>query len=132
MQGSRLILIAAVSSLAFASRPAFAMSRDVRSVIVAGEYGMLGGTLLGIASLPLARSGRSVFIGTSVGLYLGIVAGIYYIHHRDDPGNPLRRAARERQLEPRDPTRDDPAEGGGLLSRAASPLFQAQVQILRF
>lgn len=30
-------------------------------------------------------------MGTSVGLYLGIVVGLYFIHHRNDPQNPLAR-----------------------------------------
>jgi hypothetical protein len=69
--------------------PAAAMSRDVRSVIVTGAYGALGGTAIGLVLYPVTHSARGVFIGTSVGLYLGIIAGLYHIHHRDDPMNPL-------------------------------------------
>ena len=73
-----------------AATPARAMDRDVRAVLVAGGYGLLAGTALGLVSYPLTRDTRSIFIGTSVGLYLGLIAGIYYINNRDDPGNPLR------------------------------------------
>ena len=69
--------------------PAWAVDRDVRAVLTTSAYGVAGGTLLGLASLPLHRSGRSVFMGTSLGLYLGAIVGFYYIGHRDDRGNPL-------------------------------------------
>jgi|GEM_PF-3697583 len=71
---------------------AHAVSRNVKSVITAAEYGVLGGLGLGLIALPLTREGKSVFMGVSIGLYLGILAGFYHIEHRDDPGNPLRRA----------------------------------------
>ncbi len=70
-----LLLIALVAALGLSqSRPALAIDRDVRSVIIAGGYGILGGTVLGAASYPLTRDLRSVFLGTSIGLYLGIIA----------------------------------------------------------
>jgi hypothetical protein len=67
-----------------------ALDRDTRSVLVAGGYGLLGGTVLGLASYPLTRDPRSIFIGSAVGLYLGILVGIYYDIERDNPQNPLR------------------------------------------
>jgi hypothetical protein len=83
--------LALLALAAFAgARPAHAIDRDVRAVIVAGEYGLLGGTVLGLATLPFTESARSVFQGTSLGLYLGIAVGFYYVMHRDDAENPLR------------------------------------------
>ena len=67
-----------------------AMDRDVKSVIVAGEYGLVGGTILGLATVPFSQNIRTIFIGSSAGLYLGIAVGFYYITHRDDPDNPFR------------------------------------------
>src|SRR5579885_1112657 len=85
------ILPASVLALAFlVPRPAGAIDRDLRSVLVGGGYGLLGGTALGLASYPLTRDARSIWIGSSVGLYLGIVIGVYNAIARDDPGNPLR------------------------------------------
>src|SRR3954469_16001642 len=79
--------------LLFASvlpRPVMALDRDVRSVLVGGGYGLLGGTLVGLVSYPLTRDARSIFIGSSVGLYLGIMVGAYNAIDRGNPDNPLR------------------------------------------
>lgn len=111
--------------LSFAcSKPALAIDRDVRSVIVAGGYGILGGTILGLASYPLTRDGRSVFIGSSVGLYLGIIAGIYYVMDRDNPENPLR--ARELTDLPR------LASSPGEASPVPPPLVSFRFAVARF
>ncbi|MCM2279366.1 MAG: hypothetical protein NDJ89_14925 [Oligoflexia bacterium] len=67
-----------------------ALDRDQRAIAVGIFYGAGAGTVLGLASLPLARSGKGVFMGTSIGLYLGLVAALYHIGHREDPENPLR------------------------------------------
>src|SRR5579885_2654351 len=84
------ILPASVLALAFlVPRPAGAIDRDMKSILVGGGYGLLGGTALGLASYPLTRDPRSIWIGTSVGLYLGILIGVYNAISRDDPGNPL-------------------------------------------
>ena len=50
---------------------------------------MVLGTAAGIAAWPFHRQLRSVLMGTSIGLYLGIAVGIYYINNRNDPQNPL-------------------------------------------
>ena len=39
--------------------------------------------------LPFSQNVRTVFIGTSVGLYLGIVVGLYYVYDRYDQESPL-------------------------------------------
>ncbi len=67
-----------------------AMDQDVRAVLVAGTYGLGAGTLLGIASYPFTNKVRGIFVGSSIGLYLGLIMGAYYISNRYDPGNPLR------------------------------------------
>ena len=76
-----------ISSMAPA--PARAMDRDLRDVLVIGLYGAVAGTVLGLVSFPLTGQAKSIFIGSSAGLYLGLVAGVYYISYRDDPTNPL-------------------------------------------
>ncbi|HLE00907.1 MAG TPA: hypothetical protein VJB59_11640 [Bdellovibrionota bacterium] len=94
----RAFLISLVSLvLANALLPvqARAIDRDVRSVLVAGGYGILGGTVLGLAAFPFTRDGRSIAVGTSIGLYLGIAAGFYYISHREELGDSLRGERRD-------------------------------------
>ena len=71
-----------------------AIDRDLRSVLVGGGYGLLGGTLVGLVSYPLTRDARSIFIGSSVGLYLGLVVGAYNAIDRDSPGNVCTRMTR--------------------------------------
>ena len=69
--------------------PAQGASRAVKDVVTAGLYGVMGGTVLGLISLPFTRDLRTVFMGTSIGLYLGLVVGIYHTDNYDDPRNPL-------------------------------------------
>lgn len=66
-----------------------AMSSDVRTVLTTGVYGIVGGTVLGLAAYPFTRSTRGIFIGTAIGLYFGLAAGIYHINNRDNPENPF-------------------------------------------
>lgn len=67
-----------------------AVSRDVKTVLAAGGWGILGGTVLGLISIPFTGNFKGVFMGTSIGLYLGIAGGFYHLAHQDDPTNPLR------------------------------------------
>ncbi len=81
------VLAVVLLGVAGATPSAHAMSRDVRAVLVAGAYGLAGGTALGLVSFPATQSPRSIFIGTSVGLYLGLAAGIVYVLQRQEtPG----------------------------------------------
>lgn len=72
------------------SESAHAWDTDKRTIVTAAEYGLVIGTLAGLLTLPVSGSARSVFVGTSVGLYLGLLVGIYHNGHRHDPDNPLR------------------------------------------
>lgn len=71
------------------SQRACALDRDVKAVIITSLYGAVAGTVLGAASYPFTQSVRGIFMGTSLGLYLGAGAGLYHVNHRDDPENPL-------------------------------------------
>ncbi len=90
---SKLMILTFVVYLAqttFFSSQAHAISQDMRTVIRGGTYGLVGGTIVGLAVLPLTGSVRGVFIGSSLGLYMGILMGVYRVTNRDDLGNPLR------------------------------------------
>jgi hypothetical protein len=91
--------------------PAHAIDQDTRSVIRGGTYGLIGGTVVGLAVLPLTGSVRGVFIGSSLGLYMGILLGVYHITHRDDPENPFRGQVFEQT----------PVEGGRIAFDGISP-----------
>src|SRR3954466_11452280 len=87
----RIFLLAfGLTTAMITPQPVMALDRNVRSVLVGGGYGLLGGTLVGLLSYPLTRDARSIFIGSSVGLYLGIIVGVYNASERDNPDNPLR------------------------------------------
>lgn len=73
------ILLLMALTLATGSREAHAMSRQVRGLLTLGEYGLVGGTIIGLAAYPLTGEGRSIFIGSSVGLYVGLVFGLGYV-----------------------------------------------------
>jgi hypothetical protein len=83
---ARALIAAIVLSLAVA-RPAHATDPMIRSMIVGGLYGLVAGTVLGAAATPLARNIRALPIGSSVGLYLGIVVGAFYYTSQQDPIN---------------------------------------------
>ncbi|MBC7693728.1 MAG: hypothetical protein H7222_18325 [Methylotenera sp.] len=95
MNASRLLLILLLPCIFLNSRSALAAEgagprrSNFRSVVTIAGYGAVAGTLVGLGTYPFSKSTRAIFIGTSVGLYLGIVAGIYHITHRDDPENPF-------------------------------------------
>ncbi len=84
-----LVVLVLVTALVSAT-PARATDRDVKAVMTAGGYGILVGTVAGLIAWPLTGSERAIFMGSSIGLYLGIGAGFYHISNRDEPGNPLR------------------------------------------
>jgi hypothetical protein len=112
-------LIAAAQMTMLASR-AQAMDQDTRTVIHGGTYGLIGGTIVGIAVLPLTGSARGVFIGSSLGLYMGIIAGVYRITHRDEAGNSLRGQQWKWDVDPElVASRENPAP-----TRSLSPLNQ--------
>ncbi len=69
---------------------ALRLNKDVKDVMVFSGYGLIGGTAVGLAILPLTQDLRVALMGSSIGLYLGIVAGVFYVVNRTDPGNPLR------------------------------------------
>jgi hypothetical protein len=83
-----LISVALVLSLAVPV-PAHAMSKDVRTVLVSGVYGLAAGTAVGVVAWPIAKTPRTIIIGSSVGLYMGLVVGVFHILNRHDPENPL-------------------------------------------
>ena len=66
-------------------RPAEAkIHRNLLVIFQAAGIGAIGGTLIGLISVPFSQNVRTVFMGTSVGLYVGAVAGVYFNANRDD------------------------------------------------
>jgi hypothetical protein len=61
------------------------MDKGVRTVLIAGMYGAGAGTVLGLAAYPITNNVRSLFMGSSIGLYLGLALGIYLVANPDDP-----------------------------------------------
>ena len=83
-----IALLLAISILT-SSEKAHATYSDGSTFIWMALYGMAAGTLMGLVAAPITQSGRSIFIGTSVGLYLGTAVSIYHFTHRYDPENPI-------------------------------------------
>ena len=122
------------------SSRAQAMDHDVKAVLVVSAYGLVGGTVLGLAALPFNQDIRTVFIGSSLGLYLGIAVGIYYVYDRYDQDNPLRTKAADSQSGSGDSGADGRlrllasarAVSGFELSGAARAPLHIDVPILNF
>lgn len=56
-----------------------ALDPKLRMVGTMASYGVVGGALLGTASLAFGTGGRSIAKGASLGLYAGIIFGSYII-----------------------------------------------------
>ena len=85
----RIVLVAGLTfalGLAVPARRAQAMDHDVRFVMVTSVYGLAAGTLLGLASLPFTQKARSIFIGSSVGLYVGAAIGMLILSTPESDG----------------------------------------------
>lgn len=63
-----------------------ALDRDTRTLVRASGYGLLAGTAAGLFMWPLSGQLRTVFLGSSLGLYVGIVVGVYQIVQAQDSG----------------------------------------------
>lgn len=109
-------------------RTSLALSDDVRTVMVAATYGAAAGTAAGLVSFPVSGEARNIVIGTSLGLYLGIIAGVYHMTHRYDPENPFQEPLPPVPPGERAPLQDDLKRGAqGIL-----PLIYVQAPVIRF
>jgi hypothetical protein len=70
-----IILICVV----FMNRPAMAMDSKLAVMSTMAGYGVVGGALLGTATLAFGSSSRSIAKGASLGLYAGLLFGGYVI-----------------------------------------------------
>ncbi len=117
---------------------AFGMDRDVRAVAVSSAWGTGAGTVFGLLGWAFSRDVKTVFQGSSVGLYLGVAFGFYHITHRDDPQNPLRmrtQGEKGSSFEPLTPAHLQAAfqgSGGGRLSESQSLALEVPLFHVRF
>jgi hypothetical protein len=61
------------------SNSAFAVDPKLKILTTVTTYGVVGGALLGTASLAFGAGGRSIAKGASLGLYAGLLFGGYVI-----------------------------------------------------
>ncbi len=66
-------------TLLFSSVSHAAISPKLKMVGTMAGYGVVGGALLGTASMAFGSGGRSIAKGASLGLYAGIIFGSYII-----------------------------------------------------
>jgi len=66
-------------TLLFSSVSKADIDPKLKMVATMAGYGVVGGALLGTASLAFGSSGRSIAKGASLGLYAGIIFGSYII-----------------------------------------------------
>ena len=76
------------------ARSAQAASSNTRIFMITSTYGVIAGSLIGLASLAFYSSPgnhvRNVAMGASLGLYGGLLLGAYMVYFVDDgkPGQP--------------------------------------------
>lgn len=63
----------------FVNQSANAMDSKLAVVTTMAGYGVVGGALLGTATMAFGTSGRSVAKGASLGLYFGLLFGGYVV-----------------------------------------------------
>jgi len=85
-----LRLVLGLCAFGLLGRPFEAQAASKAKVfILTSTYGVMTGTLAGLASLAFVQSpgkhGRNVAIGASVGLYAGILLGAYIVYLTPDP-----------------------------------------------
>jgi hypothetical protein len=61
------------------------LSKGTRTVLRTGLYGALAGTAVGVIAFPFTQKVRTVFIGTSSGLYLGLALGLFLAWEQSEP-----------------------------------------------
>ena len=66
-------------TLLFSSVSHASVDPKLKMVVTMASYGVVGGALLGTASLAFGSGGRSIAKGASLGLYAGIIFGSYII-----------------------------------------------------
>jgi hypothetical protein len=74
-----IIVSLACFTLMFSSVTNAAIDPKVKMVATMAGYGVVGGALLGTATLAFGAGGRSIAKGASLGLYAGILFGTYII-----------------------------------------------------
>lgn len=110
-----LIPLALVLGLFLAPERARAqMDPRIKTLGVITAYGIVGGALLGTATLAFNTRGRSPFIGASLGLYAGLLFGGYivagHLYRRYRINNPT---SRENYYPDTNSLYEDMGEGGG-------------------
>lgn len=73
-----LIALTLSLSLLFSSS-AFALDSKLKTLAIMSGYGVVGGALLGTATMAFGTSARSIAKGASLGLYAGLIFGSYVI-----------------------------------------------------
>ena len=76
-----ILLLLAISLIPRTSQAE--MDGRVKAMLTVTTYGVVGGTLLGVASLAFGAKPRAIAIGASLGLYAGLIFGSYIVvsHH---------------------------------------------------
>lgn len=74
-----IITLSLCFSFLFSSTTAQAMDPKLKMLATMAGYGVVGGALLGTATLAFGAGGRSIAKGASIGLYAGLLFGGYII-----------------------------------------------------
>jgi len=81
-----------------------AASPEARVFLLTSTYGVMAGSLTGLASLAFYSSPsehmRNVAMGASLGLYTGIILGAYLLYALPDPSKPKSSAPAPKKEEP--------------------------------
>lgn len=74
------LILVVLFSFSFAPNAEAKLSKSkLQTLGIIAGYGMVGGALLGTATLAFDAPGRSPFIGASLGLYAGLFFGAYIV-----------------------------------------------------
>ena len=99
----KLLALLIVFVLVAPTKPVQAAPNTAKVFVLTSSYGVMAGSLTGLASLAFYSSPgdhlRNVAIGASLGLYMGIFLGAYLLYLQPDPNAPKPKVESEGETE---------------------------------
>lgn len=87
----RIVVISVLVVTFFSPRESLALNKPAKIFVLTSTYGVMAGALTGVASLAFTSSPRqhlrNIAIGSSAGLYVGLLLGAYMIWGVPDPAS---------------------------------------------
>ena len=122
----RVVVIFVLAVAFFTPRESLALNKSAKVFVLTSTYGVMAGALTGVASLAFTSAPRqhlrNIAIGSSVGLYVGILLGAYMIWGVPDPSDVKAAEEKATKANPDNPL--NLPSGEGAKYEVEAPSFQ--------